>query len=261
MGKITEALKRAAEDRFERLEKITKLKERSSFIVRKIGDSKVDPRIVAYFDPKATITEQYKILRTNLLALNKAKPPKVIVVTSSQHSEGKTITALNLAVTLAHSTKNPKVLLVDADLRRGRIWKYLGVTQKVGLADILLGEASVEDGLFHLDIEHLTFMLSGKVPENPAELLDSEVMRKFLAEVRMRFDHIIVDTPPIGTVTDSGIIGAQSDGVLMVVQAGRTQRGQLRRAQEMLEQSHCDVLGYVMTNIESHLPEYIYRYL
>lgn len=261
MGKITDALRKAAENRFERIEKITKLKERNSFIVRKIGDSKIDPRIVAYFDPKATITEQYKVLRTNVLSINKNKPPKVLVVTSAIHNEGKTITALNLAVTIAHATKKPKVLLVDADMRRGRAAKYLGVEQKAGLSDVLKGEASAEEALFQLDIENLTFVTSGPVPDNPSELLDSENMRNFITDMRMKFDHVIIDTPPIISVTDAGIVGAQADGVVVIIQAGRTQRGVLHRATELLEQSRAEVLGYVLTNIESHLPEYIYRYL
>lgn len=261
MGKITDALKKAAEERFDHIEKITKLKERGSFVVKKIGDSKIDPRIVSYFDPKATITEQYKILRTNVLGVNKGKPPKVIGITSSVHSEGKTITALNLAVTIAHATKKPKVLLVDADMRRGKVAKYLGIENHLGLCDVLQGNATTEEAMFKLDIENLTFLAAGPVPENPAELLDSERMRDFLTDVRMKFDHILIDTPPMISVTDAGIVGVQCDGMVVVIQAGRTQRGVVRRATELLDQSHCDILGYVLTNIESHLPEYIYRYL
>jgi len=261
MGKITDALRKAAEERIEHLEKFTKIKERSSFVVKQIGDSRVDPRIVTYFDAKATITEQYKILRTNVLALNKGKPPKIMCVTSSVHSEGKTITSINLAITLAHSTKKPKILLIDADMRRGKIAKYLGIENRAGLSEVLKGEVSPEDAMFKLDIENLTFMTAGPVPENPAELLDSDRMREFLADVRMKFDHIIIDTPPIIAVTDAGIVGSQAEGVIMAIQAGRTQRGVVRRATELLEQSRCNLMGYVLTNIESHLPEYIYRYL
>ena len=128
MGKITDALRKAAEDRLERIEKINRIKEMDRLVIRKMGNSTVDPRIISYFDPKALITEQYKILRTNVLSLDsKGKSPKILVLTSSLHSEGKTITALNLAVSMAQSTQKPKVLLIDADLRRGKISKYLGL--------------------------------------------------------------------------------------------------------------------------------------
>jgi len=261
MGKITEALKKAAEERIERLDRITRIQDHHQLVIKKIGSSRVDPRIVTYFDPKALVTEQYKILRTNVLSLNKGKPPKVLVITSAVHSEGKTITALNLAVALAQSTKKPKVLLIDADLRRGRIARYLGVDQKIGLTEVLMGKASPSEALFHVDIENLTFMAAGSVAPNPVELLDSEIMKDFLVSMRTQFDYILVDTPPIISVTDSGIVGALADGVLMVVQAGRTQRGIVQRATELLEQTHSKLLGHVLTSIEYHLPEYIYRYL
>lgn len=260
MGKITEALRKAADERLQRIEKINKVKEKEILVVKKMGDSKVDPRIVTYFNPKALITEQYKILRTNVLSLNKGSS-KVIMVTSSIHSEGKTLTSINLAMAIAQSTQKPKVLLVDADLRRGRLAKYLGLTQKIGLSSVLSGKADLDEALFKIDVENLTFLSSGPVPENPAELLDSARMKQLLSEFRTQFDHIIIDTSPIISVTDAGILGSQADGVIMVVQAGRTQRGIVKRATELLQQAHAKILGHVLTNIEYHLPEYIYRYL
>lgn len=261
MGKLTEALKKAADERLERIEKINRTRARDRMVIRKMGNSKVDPRIISYFDSKALITEQYKILRTNILSLNKTKPHKVFVLTSSIHNEGKTITALNLAITLAHSTQKPKVILIDADMRRGRVVKYLGIQHQVGLSEILSGKAEMQDALFHIDIENLTIMSAGAVPENPAELLASDKMKSFILDLRREYDFVIIDTPPIIPVTDSGILGAEADGVLMVIQAGRTQRGIVRRATELLHQCHAKILGYVLTNIEYHLPEYIYRYL
>lgn len=261
MGKITNALKKAAEDRIERFDKIARIKDHDQLVVKRMGNSKVDERIITYFDPKALITEQYKILRTNVLSISKTKPHKVLVLTSSIHSEGKTITSLNLAMTLAQSTQKPRVLLIDADMRRGRMAKYLGVKQKIGLSEILTDEAKPSDALFNIDVENLTFVASGTVPTNPVELLSSDRMRRFLTLMKSKFDHIIIDTPPVISVTDAGIVGAQADGVIMVIQSGRTQRGIVKRATELLHQSHSKVLGHVLTNIEYHLPEYIYRYL
>ena len=261
MGKITDALKKAAEDRFERIDKINKIKEQKKIFIKKTGDSKIDARIITYFDPKALISEQYKILRTNVLSAHKGKALKVLAVTSSIHQEGKTVTSLNLAVTLAQSIKKPKVLLLDADMRRGRLVKYLGVDHPDGLSDVLTGQKNVGDVLFNLDIDNLNFMTSGGVPHNPVELLDSDAMSALINDLKKQFDYIIIDTPPIISVTDAGIIGSQADGVLMVIQAGRTQRGIVRRAIELLHQAHVRILGHVLTNVEYHLPEYIYRYL
>ena len=261
MGKITDALKKAAEERFHRIERVVKIKEHDHLVVKRMGDSKVDSRIISYFDPKSPITEQYKILRTNIFSLPKGKPTKTIALTSAIHSEGKSITALNLAITMAQVINKPKILLVDADMRRGKIAKYLGVKQSVGLSELLRGQAKLEDVLFNVDIENLTFMASGTVPHNPVELLSSENMKHLLADLKTRFDYVFIDTPPLISVTDPGILGAQVDGVIMVIQAGRTQRGIVRHAVELLHQAQAKLLGYVLTNIEYHLPEYIYRYL
>ncbi len=261
MGKITSALKKAAEERMERIERIQRIKERDRLVIQKMGDSKVDNRIITYFDPKAVISEQYKILRTNVMALNRDRPLKTLVLTSSIHSEGKTITAVNLAVALSQDVSKPRVLLIDADMRRGRVVKYLGVTRDTGLSDILAGGADLEQALFHIDIDNLAFLPCGATPENPSELLASKAMKRLLSDVRATFDHVIIDTPPIIPVTDAGIVGALADGVILVIQAGRTQRGIVRRSTELLHQSHARVMGHVLTAIEYHLPEYIYRYL
>ncbi len=261
MGKITEALKKAAEERHTRLDKINRITEQEQLIVKKIGSSRLDARIVTYFDPQSLITEQYKILRTNFMSLNHGKSPQVVVMTSALHSEGKTITALNLVVAMAQGVHKPKILLIDADMRRGRIATYLGVKQETGLSDFLRGQISLKDALFKIDLENLTFMASGTVPDNPSELLACDTMKTFLNEVRPNFDFILIDTPPVIAVTDAGVLGALADGVIMVIQAGRTQRGIIERCTERLDQAHAQLLGHVLTNIEYHLPEYIYRYL
>ena len=261
MGKLTDALKKAAEERVEHIEKINRIKRHDAFVVKKMEDSQVDPRIITYFDSKAAIAEQYKILRTNILSLNKTNPPKTIVVTSSTHSEGKTITTLNLAMAVVQSKSTHRVLVIDADLRRGKIGRYLGVRQEKGLSELLNGDADLSEVMFNIDVPNLSFIASGSVPPQPVDLLDSKNMRKLLGDLRKDFDLIIVDSPPIISVTDAGIVGEMTDGVLMVVQAGRTQRGIVRHAEELLYQAHAKVLGHVLTGIQYHLPEYIYRYL
>lgn len=262
MGKITSALKKAAEERMGHIEKMNRIKERDKLIIKMMGESKINSNIVTYFDPKALISEQYKTLRTNILSMNKGKPPRTFIITSSIYAEGKTVTSLNLSVSLAQSVNNPKVLLIDADMRKGKMAKYLGVDQKEGLAEVLQEKCKPEDALFHLDnMDNLAFMSSGEVPENPAELLASDYMRQLLSDMRKKFDFVLIDTPPIISVTDAGIIGPLTEGVLMVIQAGRTQRGIVRRSEELLYQCHTKVIGHVLTNIEYHLPEYIYRYL
>ncbi|MDE2214392.1 MAG: CpsD/CapB family tyrosine-protein kinase [Candidatus Omnitrophica bacterium] len=261
MGKITRALMKAAEERFEHLEKVSKIKEHDQFVIRKMKDSVIDARIIAYFDPKSIISEQYKSLMTNLLSGNKSRPEKVISITSSIHAEGKTITALNLAITMSRAIHKPKILLIDADLRKGKMTRYLGIKQETGLSEVLRGTANLKDVLFNIDIEQLTFMASGAVPPNPAELLASDAMKDLISEVRSMFDYVLIDTPPVIPVTDAVILGGMTEGTLMVVQAGRTQRGMVDRATELLNQAQTKIIGHVLTGIEYFVPEYIYRYL
>ncbi len=261
MGRITDALKKATEDKITRLDRISRIKQHDSMVVKKMEGSNIDPRIVSYFDAKSPITEQYKILMTNLMSMNKGKAPKAITITSSIHSEGKSITALNLAISFAQLMHKPKILMIDADMRRGRVQKYLGVDQEVGLSDVLSGEVKTDEALFKIDMENLTFMASGITPHNPVELVSSDTMKNLIFELKHKYDLILIDTPPLISVTDPGIIGSYTDGALLVIQAGRTQRGIVDRATELLHQAHVHLLGYVLVNVEYHLPEYIYRYL
>ena len=158
MGKITDALKKATEERFNRIERVSRIKEQHQIVVKKMGDSKIDSRITTYFDPKSPITEQYKILRTNILSLHKTKPVKTVAITSSIHSEGKSVTVINLAITMSQAVNKPKILLIDADMRRGKLARYLGIKQHVGLSELLRGQAKLEDVLFNVDVENLTFI-------------------------------------------------------------------------------------------------------
>ena len=261
MGKITKALQKAAQEQLQRMDKVIKLKEYDQIVVSKMRESNVDERLITYFDPKSVVSEQYKILTTNILSLNKGKPPKTIAITSSIHSEGKSVTALNLAITMAQATHNPRIVLIDGDMRKGQLMKYLGVPAGKGLSEILRGQATLNDVIFNLNIDHLSFISSGTVPANPSELLASKRMQELILALRSQFDFVLIDTPPVIPITDAVIIGSNVEGVIIVIQAGRTQRGMISRATELLTQAHAKILGHVLTGIEYFVPEYIYRYL
>jgi capsular exopolysaccharide synthesis family protein len=262
MGKLTDALKRAAQERLARIEKLDKKSEvKYEFIAKKTVDSKIDPRIVAFYDSKSTVAEQYRTLRTNLQALSTKFPLRAITITSSIHGEGKTITAINLAISIAHDLGKKSILLVDADLRRARISKYLGFTSELGLADLITNGSNVDEALQNIGIDNLTILPAGKIPHNPAELLGSMKMKNFISLLKSKYDYIIFDTPPIIPVTDAGLLGAQTDGVILVIQADRTQKGIVEHGQGLLKQAQAKLLGYILTNIQYHIPAYIYRYL
>jgi len=262
MGKITDALKKVAQERIVRIEKLDNRDDvRYQFIAKKTVDSKIDPRIVSFYDPKSTVAEQYKTLRTNLLAINSKTPIKAITVTSSIHREGKSITTINLAISMAQDLNKKQILLVDADMRRASISKYLGVKSELGLADLISNGANADEALLNIGIENLTILPAGKPPHNPAELLGSVKMRNLVSLLKSKYDYVIFDSPPIISVTDAGLLGAETDGVIMVIQSGRTQKGIVVHAENLLKQAQAKVLGYILTNIQYHIPAYIYRYL
>jgi capsular exopolysaccharide synthesis family protein len=262
MGKITDALKKAAAERIARIEKLDgKTEVKYEFVAKKTVDSRIDPRIVSFYDPKSAVAEQYRILRTNLQAINVKTPLKALTITSSVNGEGKTITAINLAILMAGDLNKKSILLVDADLRRARISKYLGIKEEFGLSDLISNGSNVDGALLNIGIDNLTILPAGKIPHNPAEMLGSPKMKNLISALKAKYDYIIFDSPPIITVTDARVIGSQTDGILMVIQANRTQKGVVEHSKTLLSQAHARLLGYVLTNIQYHIPAYIYRYL
>ena len=257
MGKITEALKKVKDERIARIQK----KPEIQYVVKKVENSNVDQHIVSFHDPTSLIGEQYKMLRTNILSLKAVKNYKTFVITSSVNGEGKTVTTLNLAMSIAHDLNKKSVLLIDADMRKGKVTRYLGFNSHAGLSEVLTGKAEADSVLISPDIDNFSVILAGKVPKNPAELLGSKKMQSLIASFKTRFDYIFIDTPPVMSLTDACILGRMVDGVVLVIQAGRTQRGTVKHAQNRLHQAGARTIGCIMTNVEYHLPQYLYRYI
>lgn len=193
----------------------------------------------------SAFAEAFRKLRTNLQFLAVDNPPRVIVVTSSMPGEGKSTTAINLALVLAEAEHN--VVLVDGDLRRPRLDKYLGLVGSVGLSTVLAGRASLEDVLQETAFPGVTVVTSGAVPPNPSELLGSLAAKKILDELRTGFDYVVVDSSPLLAVTDAAILAAASDGVLIVARYGETKREQLAHAVGNLRSVGAPILGAVFT--------------
>lgn len=272
MSRISEALNKAAEEnkaqkreaplpmpqpRAKKPPLEERLKSRS-YIAKATDDSGIDPRIVAYFDPGSVISEQYRSLRTNILLNNHSRPLKAIAVCSSLQGEGKTVTAVNLAITLARDLDRT-VLLVDCDLRGGAVHQLLALNPAAGLSDVLAGGADRESAFCRTAINNLTVLPRGGIPHNPSELLSSKKMKRLLEELKTQFDYIILDSPPVVPLTDGCVLGSQADGVLFVVRAHKTPRRLVKQARNMLEHVHAKVLGFILTQIEEDIPAYAYR--
>ncbi len=262
MGKITDALKKAAEEKMSRFDKLTLGTEaKYEFVAKKTVESKIDPRIIAFYQPDSPLTEQYRKLRTNLQSLNSKTPVKAITITSAIHGEGKTITSINLAISMAHDLNKKQILLVDADMRRPGVAKYLGIEAQAGLAELLTNGLDVNNTLLNIGIDNLTILPSGAIPKNPAELLASDKMAKLISILKSKYDYVIIDTPPVMPVTDATIVGPQTDGTIMVIKAEKTQQGVVKHTEDLLKQVQAKILGYVLTNVQYHIPAYLYRYL
>lgn len=257
MGKITEALKKVSDERFKRIQR----KPEIQYVVKRVENTKIDEHIVSFHDPSSPVGEQYKILRTNIQSLKYTKGYKAFVITSSIHGEGKTVSSINLSMAMAHDLNNKSVLLIDADMRKGKVAKYLGFNVSPGLSEILKGEIETDSILMSPNINNLTILLSGKTPRNPSELLGSKKMEAIIESFKARFDYIFIDSPPVMNVTDACVLGPMVDGVILIVQAGRTQRDLIQYSENRLSQARAKTLGYVMTNVEYHLPQYLYRYV
>ena len=212
-------------------------------------------------DARSPITESYRHLRTSLLLSSAGKPPKTILITSSQPAEGKTTTGINTAFMLAQT--GAEVLMIDCDLRRPRLHAQFGLSNTKGLTTWLSGEKNL-DGLIQTcdKAPNLKVLTCGPVPPNPAELLGSEEMRKLLGILSERFAHIIIDSPPAISFTDASILSTMVDGVILVVHGGRSSRAVVRRAKQQLLDVGAHVFGVVLNNVkvESHDDYYYSRY-
>ncbi len=200
---------------------------------------------ISFEKDNSAIAEGFRKLRTNLQFVSVDNPPRVIVFTSSVPSEGKSTTAINTALALAEA--NHKVVLVDGDLRRPSLHKYLDLVGTVGFSSVLSGGATLDEALQKTRFPGLTVLTSGAIPPNPSELLGSLSARKLLGELRSQFDYVIVDSSPLIAVTDAAILAAGADGVLIMVRFGQTKCEQLRYAVSILKDVGAPLLGAVFT--------------
>jgi len=204
-----------------------------------------DARLVAACAPQSFAAEQYRSLRTRIKTVERGRAIRAIIVTSPNKGDGKSLTAANLALTMAQEFQQ-RIALLDADLRRPSIHRLLGISETPGLSDVLMGGATLDDALVLMPEHHLTVLPSGIVPIHPAELLGSAAMRRVLDTLRTRFDHVIIDMPPVAPLADVSIASAMADGVLMIVRAGVTPKPAIERALAGLEMSK--VLGLILND-------------
>lgn len=211
--------------------------------------------LVTITDPRSPAAEAYRTLRTNLSFYSLDQPIRTLVVTSPAPDEGKSTAVANLAVTMAQSGR--RTILVDCDLRRPTLHELFALPMEPGLTSLAL-EKLTELPLQETGIENLWLLSSGPKPPNPADLLGANRMDEIINLLSDLADIVLFDAPPVVSASDAAILGAKADGVLLVIQAGRSRRDQSERARELLEQARVRIVGVALTNAprESGAAEY-----
>lgn len=202
--------------------------------------------------------ETYKSIRTNIMfSLPKTDSGKIISLASANPDEGKTTTSINLAITFAQT--GAKVILLDCDLRKARIHRYLQINRWDGVSNILCGFVEFEKAVKRNVRENLDVLTAGEIPPNPAELLNSIEFSKLFEKLRKEYDYIIVDTPPVNVVTDAAIVAKQADGVIFVVRENSTTFDSLDDAISSIKNSDANILGVIAVGCENKRKKYSYK--
>jgi polysaccharide biosynthesis transport protein len=233
--------------------RLTKQKKKDAAAAAAALPSQIE--LVPHERPRTLISEAYRSLRTALL-LSSARELKTIAVTSAVAGEGKTATAVNLAIVLAQLGR--QVLIVDCDLRKPRLHQVLRISNRFGLVNQLTTTGEPEP-IFPTEVPNLWSTPSGPIPPNPSELLSSDRMRDWLRAMRARFDFVVLDTPPALAVTDATIIGRMVDGVVLTLRSGKVTREEARICRDRLQKAGIKIFGAVLNRYRS-LPAVGKRY-
>jgi len=215
--------------------------------------------VVSATRPKSEVAEAYRALRTSILLSRTGRSAKVLMVTSALPQEGKTTTSVNLAIVLAQ--QGARVLLIEADMRRSGISQLLQLKSEMGLSNILADKTIPDpEHAFQsiADVPNLRVLPAGPVALHPSEMLASPRMRDLLHSLEPEFDHIIIDTPPVLSVTDAALLSALADSTLLVIRAGVTSRAALRRAHDVLAHVDARIMGVILNAADFNGPDRYY---
>ncbi|HEY1097470.1 MAG TPA: polysaccharide biosynthesis tyrosine autokinase, partial [Myxococcota bacterium] len=209
-------------------------------------------------NPRSTVAECARFVRTNLLFMSPDRPLRTLVVTSPSPQEGKSTTAVMIAVAMAQA--GSRTLIVDTDLRKPRLHRVFGVDSDVGVSSVLLGDSTVAAAVQATEVPNLDVLVCGVLPPNPAEILLSDRFRELVAELGARYDRVIFDTPPVGPVTDPAILGTLVDGVVLITKCGQTTKDSVTLAMRALRDANARVFGAILNDVDVTAKRYVGAY-
>lgn len=211
---------------------------------------------IVYEQPRSSVAEQYRNIRTSIEFTSVDKQIRSLMFTSANASEGKTTTAVNIAIAFAQQGK--KVLLIDADLRKPVLHQMMQVDNTFGLTNVLTRSKNLETCVRHTKIENLEVLPCGPIPPNPSELLGARSMKDLLSEAYGTYDLLIFDTAPILLVTDAKIMANQCDASVLVIRSGVTEKGSALKGKKELDSAEGKLLGAILNDKETQGEEYYY---
>lgn len=204
------------------------------------------------------VVEAYKALRTNIIFSLPGVTSRCIAITSAGRSEGKTTNSINLAVSFGQLGK--KVLLIDADMRLPRISSTLEIKGHPGLSDVLVEEVLIQDVIFSDKSRNIDVLPAGTIPPDPTKLLESDKMQRMLAELRTQYDYILVDLPPVNTVTDALILSSLVDGYILLVKHNATKHTEIARMTDQIRRVGGKALGFLYVDADVEGGKYYKKY-
>jgi capsular exopolysaccharide synthesis family protein len=224
-----------------------------------VVEKALDPFLVCIHDPEGFRAEQIRGVRNKLTVMNPDGAARTLVITSSVKGEGKTVTAINLAVSFAELELS-KVLLIDADLRHPCVERFLGLTPSRGLTELLLGRIGLSEAVRPSGVEGVWVMGAGARPTNPSELLSSRRVDNLFAQLKEDYRYVLLDTPPVIPITDASVLSAKTDGTLLVVRMEHSPRVLVQQAVKTIQELGGNLLGTFLTGVRGADPAADERY-
>jgi tyrosine-protein kinase Etk/Wzc len=245
---------------FTKIESIDDLKKKTSFPI--LGEVIFSPSVANWTiavekESKSPIAESFRTIRTNLQYMSPGNNSKTVVITSNNPGEGKTFTSLNIAAILAKAGK--KVLILELDLHKPKIQKALNTVADIGISTIVIGKSTIEESIKETRIENMYALLSGPIPPNPSEMILSKPLGDIMEYAKKHFDYVIIDTPPIGLISDALVLMKNADVSLFVLNTRFVSKDSLQHIHDIVKMNQLKHFGFILNGVKRQRSKYYYN--